>query len=343
MKKIDRFDVLAVPSLNALLSEYVDKGTIPADLRGRKVEVQHLHVDHANRQFVVFVKGRQPIQIPMNNGFVPASSGSSYNIVVGLSNFGMTTGIMGAIGNDMFSSQLSESLSSEGIPLMAIPRGMGTPVTLSCLEHGDNPVTTLFVYKPKYELPIKTALGLLNNKTYDFVMATGVRDSEVEFTTRLFAMNQESNFLVPNGSLCQSSHDMSFQILLKMTHIIQVNFEEAQMLTGKATNDLREMTNIISAKGPKRVIITRDKDGVFIGRVNKSGGMKYYECPAFPTDVVDTEGAGDAFSVGFVYALQHSLPIRKCLEVGTWVASKNIAKVGGYGGMPTLAELQQIL
>ncbi len=343
MVELNNFDVLAAPSLNASLSVFVDKKTIPAEFRGRKVEVHELHIDHSNKQFIIHVNGNNPLRIDMNDGFVPASAGSSYNVAYGLTRLGVSTGIMGAVGNDMFASQLKESFNEGGIPFMEIPRGAGTPVTIACLEHGDDAMTTLFNYKPPYSLPTELAMSLLNNKSYRFVLATGVRQSEVDLMTRLFTWSRTDNLLVPNSSLFQGVNEMGIRVLFRMTHILQVNLEEAEMLTNVANGDLEKMAEIIAGMGPKRIIITQDKNGVFIGRVSNSKVMKYYHRDAYPAEVIDTDGAGDAFSVGFVYGLLNKLPIRKCLEVGNFVAAKNIGGIGGYGGMPTLDEVRTIL
>jgi len=336
-------DVLAVPSLNVSISVAVKEGMIPREFRGRKIEAHHISIDQNRQKFRIYVGGKKPLRLDMHEGFMPNSAGSSYNVAIGLKKLGRTAGIMGAIGNDMFASQLSESLSDEHIPLMAIDRGMGTPVTLSCIEeNSDHALTTLFNYKQAYDLPINKALQLLNGVQYRFVLATGVRSSELELLTRLFTL-QPDNFLVPNEKVCESASDANVQVLLKLTNIVQVNFEEAQVFSNCTSGDLEEMARTILAMGPKVVIITRDVKGVFVGRLGKSSTFKAYEQAAFPASVVDNDGAGDGFSVGFVYSLLSKLPISKCLEVGTWVAARNIEKVGGYGGMPTYEEVAEIL
>ena len=336
------FDVLAGASLNTSLAVTVKEGAVPKKYRDRKIEVHDLFVDHDRRKVVVHINGSQPIELDMTE-FVPSPAGSSFNVTVGLNRLGLSTAIMGAVGNDMFATQLANSLEQANIPFMAIPRGMGTPVTLSVIEQGSREAsTTLFNFKPPYELPINKAIELLNSKQYRFVLGTGVRKSEVELMTRLFTFQQD-NLLVPNESVCSRPGDPNVRLLLKLTNKIQVNLEEAQVLSNSPDGDLHKMVHIISGMGPKKVIITRDRDGVFLGRFDNPSHPKHYEQPAFPTQVVDSDGAGDAFSVGFVYSLLSGHRIKKSLEVGTFVASRNIQAIGGYGGMPTYEEVAELL
>ena len=54
---------------------------------------------------------------------------------------------------------------------------------------------------------------------------------------------------------------------------------------------------------------------------------EYYQ-PAFKVKVVDTTGAGDAFSAGFIYGLMKNLPLDLCLKIGNYIASYNIQYYG---------------
>lgn len=338
------FDVLAAASLNISYTVVVKEGAIPKHLRDRKIEVNHLSFDQNEKQFLIYINGSKPLKLDASEGFIPQSAGSSYNVAYGLNKLGQKTGITAAIGNDMFASQLSESLEKEGIPLMIIPRGMGTPTTIAAIEENGNYIeTTLFVYKPPYHLPVRQAVELLNDKKYRFVLGTGVRQSEIELLTRLFTL-QGDNFLVPNESVCQKATDMDVQVLLRITNILQVNFEEAQALSNCVSGDLEQMATVIANMGPKKVIITLGAEGAFLARqTSKKDKLRLYNQKAFHASVVDTDGAGDGFSVGFVHALLQGATIRKCLEVGTYVAARNIEGRGGYGGMPPIEPVAHIL
>ncbi len=342
------YDFLSFPSLNVLFTVKVENGMIPADLKGRKIEVERLIIDDHNKKFYVEIKGGKELELDTNGGFMPTSSGSSYNVAYGLKRLGKSTCLLGVMNEaDMFGGQLARSLKIDNVELVSVPRGMtGTPVTLSCIEHNINGAvtTTLFVYKPPYQMDVQEATRRLGKSEFRFMVATGVRSSEVGLTKDLFAQKPISNLLVPNSSICENADDVMYRSLFQLTHILQVNYEEAEMITGHVNGDLQKMATLIANRGPKRVIITKDKDGVFIGKVDSKGNMKFYEHPAFVVEVADTEGAGDAFTVGFLYALEVlGYSIKKSLMVGCWVASQNIQVVGGYGGMPSLAQLSTIL
>ncbi len=66
-------------------------------------------------------------------------------------------------------------------------------------------------------------------------------------------------------------------------------------------------------------------------------------CPAFPVDVVDTTGAGDAFHAGYLYGLLQKLPLEDTVRFASAVAALNCRKVGARAGLPTLSDVQRFL
>ena len=47
-----------------------------------------------------------------------------------------------------------------------------------------------------------------------------------------------------------------------------------------------------------------------------------------PKDIVDTNGAGDAFAGGFLGGLVLGKPIEVCIDMGQWLASLGIQELG---------------
>jgi ribokinase len=71
------------------------------------------------------------------------------------------------------------------------------------------------------------------------------------------------------------------------------------------------------------LIVTQGSDGAMaLGSTEETGH------PAFPVNVVDRTGGGDAFNAGFLYGLARALPLRTCLRLGLSLAAQVIAKQG---------------
>lgn len=75
--------------------------------------------------------------------------------------------------------------------------------------------------------------------------------------------------------------------------------------------------------------------------VCSSEGMQTY--PAFPVDVVDTTGAGDAFHGAFMYGLLQDWNIQRMTKFASAVGAMNCRFLGGRVGLPTRREVDNFI
>jgi sulfofructose kinase len=72
-------------------------------------------------------------------------------------------------------------------------------------------------------------------------------------------------------------------------------------------------------------------------------GKAVARVPAIPVPAADTTGAGDVFHAGFLYALLAGRPFPDVLTFGNAAAGLSCRRVGGREGIPTLAEIAEVL
>jgi sugar/nucleoside kinase (ribokinase family) len=71
--------------------------------------------------------------------------------------------------------------------------------------------------------------------------------------------------------------------------------------------------------------ITRSEKGSVIRH-----GSETIVQPATPVEkIVDTTGAGDAYTAGFLYGYTQKMPLAECARIGTFCATRVIQQVGG--------------
>ena len=88
----------------------------------------------------------------------------------------------------------------------------------------------------------------------------------------------------------------------------------------------------------KRIIIARQGGrGAFVVTPQET-----FHVPAFPTQVVDTLGAGDAFNGGFIAASLAKVGIREAVRWGNAAAALKVGQSGARS-LPSLADLQHRL
>jgi sulfofructose kinase len=101
----------------------------------------------------------------------------------------------------------------------------------------------------------------------------------------------------------------------------------ARAATGKDSPEevLREM----AALGGGQMVVTDGERGSWA--ITAQGVICQH---AFPVDVVDTNGCGDAFHGGYGVGLVNGWPLGLRMEFGAWVASRVAMKLGGRAGIP---------
>ncbi len=114
-----------------------------------------------------------------------------------------------------------------------------------------------------------------------------------------------------------------------------MNEEEAEMLTKKK---LPKSLEAIKDFGPDTVIVTRGSKGCLAIH-----GNKLYEQKAYRVKVVDTTGAGDAFTAAFIYSLLRKDAMTFALKFASVCASLNVKSFGAVKNFPTENDILKVI
>ncbi len=136
--------------------------------------------------------------------------------------------------------------------------------------------------------------------------------------------------------------------LLEKVDILIISQREFQVLFHVSEesfnlNIAQEKSENLFSIGIKVLIITIGKKGALLVTPNSAQIIP----PFKPDRVVDTTGAGDAFSAGFVYGFFQNLSfelddLKNDAKIGNFVASKCIEKLGARKGIPDLEEVKSV-
>jgi sugar/nucleoside kinase (ribokinase family) len=121
-----------------------------------------------------------------------------------------------------------------------------------------------------------------------------------------------------------NGHLEKFKELLPHITLLLANSDEACALT--ETSSVDEAIQKLSCQIPI-AMITRGTLGATVVQGD------YFELvPAFPTNVIDTTGAGDAFAGGVLFGLSRGASPTLAAQFGNFLASRVVAKVGARLG-----------
>ena len=130
-----------------------------------------------------------------------------------------------------------------------------------------------------------------------------------------------------------------FKKILPHTHILFVNKEEAELLTGKK-NTIPLTIAALHKQGVRTVVITDGKDGSYASDGEQILHLAIYTSGQPP---VSKTGAGDAYAAGFLAAYMEDKDISTCMQWGNANSYGVIQEMGAQAGQCTEAEIGTII
>ena len=123
--------------------------------------------------------------------------------------------------------------------------------------------------------------------------------------------------------------------------VLSPNELEAGELLGYAVSDdasAESAARYLLARGPEAVVLKRGAKGSL---VCSASGVQ--AVPAFAVDVVDTTGAGDAFTAGLTLALVEGRSLTGAARFANAAGAVAVTRVGTMKAMPSRAEVEALL
>ena len=123
--------------------------------------------------------------------------------------------------------------------------------------------------------------------------------------------------------------------------VVSPNHAETEALLGRplrTEKQLRAAAHEILSQGPEVVVVKRGGQGCLVVTRGEECAL-----PARPVEVVDTTGAGDAFTAAFTVALAEGKGVFDAAQVGITAGALAVTRFGTMPAMPTRAEVDTAL
>lgn len=267
------------------------------------------------------------------------SGGSVANTIAGFANLGGKAAYIGKVRDDQLGEIFMHDMRSLGVDVRLPPAADGAPTARShilitpdgqrtmqtylgaCTELGTADITAETVGEP--------AIALLEGYVWDIAegpalaenAAILVRDAGGRIALSL------------SDSLCVERHREAFDRFVR-DHVDIVFADEDEMRALVQADSFEDVTKA-AAGLPPLFVITRSEKGSVVVR----GGEQVVQ-EAIPVDkVVDTTGAGDAYTAGFLYAMANDKDLAGCTRAGTLCATQVIQQVGARIEKDALGDL----
>ncbi len=297
------------------------------------VSIGNISIDLFYRgQSFTFKDGRFQLAIGgkyLADHFYTGIGGGGANVAIGASRKGLKTAVYGTIGDNPFRHILFEKFSKEHVsysycPLVRdyfnISSILLTEIGERTIIHFANPHQNLFGDTDLVKQVIKSSniyLGNLEN--------VSITQKE-EFIS--FAKRQGRKIAVNLGAHDCRKSKAQLEPFLKHVDILIVNGHEFAELVKAPYKDIHFHENVVSWYIPqlseKVVIVTVGAKGSY-GYVSQK---VYHQIAVKADKIVDTTGAGDAYTAGFLAGYIKNDSIEKAMWQGATYASTILQKVG---------------
>jgi sugar/nucleoside kinase (ribokinase family) len=263
---------------------------------------------------------------------------SSANCASGLARLGNDVLYIGKVGDDDFGRLMTRSLEGRGIDTSAVivDTSIRTGITISIAAENDRAMVT---YLGSIEsLRMEDVDGsLLDGRDHLHLSSFFLQRGLAPHYPELFAMAKEKGLTTSldlgwdtfgnwNGTLWE---------VLPYIDLFVPNETELAMITGEKDAE-KALRKVASNVGCAAVKLGPE------GAMALSNG-EIVRRPAFDADVVDTTGAGDAFTAGFVHAYLHGLAIKDALDLANACGALCVEHSGAWTGQPTEDEVQRFI
>jgi sugar/nucleoside kinase (ribokinase family) len=286
---------------------------------------------------IVDVLGRPVSHIPPGQGRLLldeiriTAAGTAAGTSVDLAKLGADVVAMGAIGDDLLADFLTSVLDSHGIDTRLLAR-----------KHGAQTSATILPIRASGERPALHAPGATSSLAEADVDLAAIETADVlhvggpdvlgrfsgEPLNRVLTFARGKGVTITMDVLSARDAAMWDHLhpLLRHVHYFMPNDEQLATLTGVA--DLTEAARVVLGHGAGAVLVSRGDKGCAL--VTADGRV---DLPAFPAQVVDTTGCGDACSAGFITGLLRGWSAEDAAWLAMAAASLTVTGLGSDAGI----------
>ncbi|HJX45905.1 MAG TPA: carbohydrate kinase family protein [Patescibacteria group bacterium] len=263
--------------------------------------------------------------------------GNAANNAVGTKRLGVNVGVVLTLGDDDIGKEIIEKLENENVDTTFVFQQPATTSNYSTVINytGER---TIFTYKSpqSYQYPVKLPIT-------SWVYLTSMGDTFKPFYNHLISFlryNPQIKLAYNPGSRQLRVPLKEIEDMIKITHTLFVNREEAEKLTGfsQSLGKEKELLNALVSLGVKNPVVTDGNNGSFV-----FDGAKYLKLGILPIDAYERTGAGDAFGSGCLAALIKGKGFNEALIWGTVNSASVIGYTGSQKGLLRESEITEWL
>ncbi len=285
-------------------------------------------IKNGKQFFVISAGAKIPIQ-----AIEKRLGGNAANVAVGVRRLGLRTAMICQIGTDREGYFVYNSFRKEKVSTRFIARKSGSAVNESTILHHEND-KVIFAYHHNHHFHVKK----LPRSRWVYLSSLG-QDFSAHAPEILRALHKTpaTRLAYNPGCLELSLHRSAVRSLIERSNIVILNKEEACSIARKKSASLRELARLVQKTQRGIVLITDGSRGSCA-----DDGTTLFSAKIVPVKVLNSTGAGDAFSSGFLASYLMHGTIEDALYHASLNATEVIQTIGAQVGLIKKNELSRV-
>lgn len=263
--------------------------------------------------------------------------GKGANQAVASSRMGISTSLIGSVGNDTFGEKIRKHLSEENLDISSVKIEKNAFTGIATVFH-TNHDNAIVVIPGANEFCTKQVV----DEHIDIIKQADVllTQLEIPMETVEYALKKAKEFGVKTILNPAPYAELATELFEYIDYFTPNESEFASMI-GKELNSSEEFEAEMvdwSKKHKVNLVVTRGD----VGSSYIENG-EVHTIPSMKVDVVDTTGAGDTFNGILAYAIAEEIELREAVTMAGKGASLSITAFGAQSGMPTIETLKKYM
>jgi ribokinase len=271
------------------------------------------------------------------NSFAIFGGGKGANQAIATARSGAPTAMLGALGDDDFGRARRADLDAEGIDIGSVARSETAPSGVALIVVEEESGQNRIAYVPGATLTIRPAQARHAVKR---VQPAVVLTTLEPIPETIGALIEASHAIGATVVLNASPEPLGAHPFLDRLDVLVVNETESEDLLGYAVTAANgeSAALALSELGPHTAVITLGPAGAVIAHDGQTRSL-----PAPRVEVVDTTGAGDAFSGAFAAELGRGTDPFTAARTGVVAGSLATTVPGAYPSLPRRDAIERTL
>lgn len=317
-----------------------------------KANIVSVCTKNGNNSYMSYPYGSK---IDMSN-FSSNIGGGGVNTALNFANLGFDTTAIFKIGDDIYSQGIMETFQNSPIKTDCIIQDNRISTGFSIILVSFQGDRTVLANRGANALITLDDINFDKLKEADWLYIAPLNGESNKVLEPLVNFAKENDIKVCfNAGTTSIKQGFGYmKQILEVADVVVMNKEEATMCTDIKVRpdtktehfsnqlihpDVKLMLQTLKNKHYQIVVITDGGNGAYA-----HDGKNYYYCPVFPSTVISTLGAGDAFASTFFASLRETeFDIGKSLMYASIESSSVVSKFGATEGLINFDEIKNIL